>query len=142
MELAEKKLQAEKELAELKAQAEQERIRAEQKALAEQERARAAQAAAIGKEVAEYTAKITAKIRRNIVMLPDIPYNVTAEFYVTLLPGGMVLKAELIKPSGSAAYDSAVERAIKKAQPLPLPPDAALFDRFRELRLTVRPIKE
>jgi colicin import membrane protein len=75
-------------------------------------------------------------------MLPDIPYNVTAEFYVTLLPGGMVLKAELIKPSGSAAYDSAVERAIKKAQPLPLPPDAALFDRFRELRLTVRPIKE
>ena len=51
-------------------------------------------------------------------------------------------KAELTKPSGSAAYDSAVERAIKKAQPLPLPPDAALFDRFRELRLTVRPIKE
>ncbi len=146
--LAEQKLLAEKEQAELKAQAEQkakveqERARAEQKAQAEQDRVRAAQAAAIGKEVAEYTAKIKAKIRRNIVMLPDIPYNVTAEFYVTLLPGGMVLKSELTKPSGSAAYDSAVERAIKKAQPLPLPPDVTLFDKFRELRLTVTPIKE
>ena len=145
---AEQKLLAEKEQAELKAQAEQkakveqERARAEQKAQAEQDRVRAAQAAAIGKEVAEYTAKIKAKIRRNIVMLPDIPYNVTAEFYVTLLPGGMVLKSELTKPSGSAAYDSAVERAIKKAQPLPLPPDVTLFDKFRELRLTVTPIKE
>jgi colicin import membrane protein len=61
---------------------------------------------------------------------------------VTLLPGGMVLKAELTKPSGNAAYDSAVERAIKKAQPLPLPPDVKLFGSFRELHLTFRPIKD
>ena len=39
-------------------------------------------------------------------------------------------------------YDSAVERAIKKAQPLPLPPDVKLFGNFRELRLTFRPNSE
>ena len=72
-------------------------------------------------------------------MLPDIPYNARAEFDVTLLPGGMVLNSILVKPSGSAAYDSAVERAIKKAEPLPLPPDAALFSNFRELRLKFSP---
>ena len=113
-----------------------------QQAQAERERARAAQEAAINKVVAEYTAKIRAKIRRNIVLLPDIPYNALAEFKVTLLPGGMVLNAVLVKPSGSAAYDIAVERAIKKSEPLPLPPDAALFNNFRELRLKFSPKEE
>lgn len=92
-------------------------------------------AATIGKEVAEYKAKIIANIRRNIVMLPDVPYNARAEFDVTLLPGGMVLNAVLVKPSGNAAYDSAAERAIKKAEPLPLPSDPAISSSFRELHL-------
>ncbi len=72
-------------------------------------------------------------------MLPDIPYSARAEFEVTLLPGGMMLNAIVVKPSGNAAYDSAVERAIKKAEPLPLPPDAALFNQFRELHLIFSP---
>lgn len=114
-----------------------EKKKAKQKAQTEQ--TPAIEVSAIVREVAEYKAKIIAKVRRNIVMMPDIPYNVTAEFYVTLLPGGMVLKAELTKPSGSAAYDSAVERAIKKAEPFPLPPDVTLFDMFRELRINFSP---
>lgn len=114
-----------------------EKKKAKQKAQTEQ--TSADEASAIVREVSEYKAKIIAKVRRNIVMQPDIPYNVTAEFYVTLLPSGMVLKAELTKPSGSAAYDSAVERAIKKAEPLPLPPDVTLFDMFRELRISFCP---
>lgn len=80
-----------------------------------------------------------AKIRRNIVLLPDIPPDALAEFKVTLLPGGMVLNAVLVEPSGYAAYDIAVEHAIKKSEPLPLPPDAALFNRFRELSLSFTP---
>jgi colicin import membrane protein len=32
-----------------------------------------------------------------------------------------------------------VERAILKAQPLPLPPDPAMFKEFRELNLIFRP---
>jgi len=112
----------------------------------EQERARAAQAAqqaaaaaAINNEVGRYKGLISAKIRRNIVKPPDAQDNMQAEFDVILLPGGSVLSAKLTKPSGSAAYDEAVERAIMKAQPLPLPPDVALFNRFRELHLIFTP---
>ncbi len=108
---------------------------AEQQAMAAQERMRAEQAAAVGQVMDEHKARIVAKIRRNIVMPPDVPDNAKAEFDVTLLPGGTVLSVKLVKPSGFAAYDSAVERAILKAQPLPLPPDGSLFSRFRELHL-------
>lgn len=132
-----KKLEAEK-----AAKAEQERIRAEQERVrAEQERIRAEQAAAIGKVVDEHKARIMAKIRRNIVMPPDVPDNARAEFDVTLLPGGSVLDVRLAKSSGKEAYDSAVERAIFKSQPLPLPADVALFNKFRELRLKFSPVE-
>ena len=107
------------------------------------ENARAAQAAAaaaaITNEVGKYIGLIRSKIRNKIVMPPDVPDTVQAEFNVILLPGGSVLSTKLTKPSGSPAYDEAVERAIMKAQPLPLPPDAALFSKFREMNLTFKP---
>ncbi|MDD5613329.1 MAG: cell envelope integrity protein TolA, partial [Gallionella sp.] len=110
---------------------------------AEQQAARekAAQEAATGRVVDEYISKISGKIRRNIVMPPDVPNDARAEFLVTLLPGGRVLDVKLKKSSGNAAYDSAVERSILKSDPLPLPPDAGLFNRFRELRLGFQPIE-
>ena len=46
-----------------------------------------------------------------------------------------VLGAKLKRGSGNAAYDNAVERAISRAQPLPMPPDPALVKEFRELNL-------
>ena len=122
--------------------AEARRIADEQAAKVNAERIRQEeQAAAIGKVVDEYTAKIMAKIRRNVVMPPDVANDARAEFLVTLLPGGAVLKAELKKSSGNAAYDNAVERAILKSDPLPLPPDVQLFNRFRELNLVFKPEK-
>ena len=73
-------------------------------------------------------------------MLPqNIQGNPEAEFDVVLLPGGNSLSIKLKRSSGNAAYDSAVEHAIQKAQPLPLPPDPALFRYFRELNLAFRP---
>jgi colicin import membrane protein len=97
------------------------------------------QTAAKNKMVDEYKAKIMAKIRRNVVMPPDVAKNARGVFSVTLLPGGAVLKVELKKSSGNMAYDTAVERAILKSDPLPLPPDVQLFNRFRELNLPFQP---
>jgi len=71
--------------------------------------------------VNEYKAKIQNKVTRNIVMPPDVHDDALAVFRVTLLPGGAVLSAEKKKSSGNAAYDNAVERAILKSDPLPLP---------------------
>ncbi len=111
---------------------------AQQKAeLAKQEE----QAAALGKLIDEYKAKIQRRIRSNIVQPPNVSEDARAEFLVTLLPGGDVLTAKLIKSSGNKAYDDRVERAILKSSPLPLPPDVQLFNRFRELDLTFKPDK-
>jgi colicin import membrane protein len=102
--------------------------------------AKAAQAAAqsrLSSEIAEYKAKILAKIRRNIVMPPDLPGNPVVEFDVTLLPGGDILDVRLRASSGFAAFDSAVERGIFLSKPLPLPPDPALFPKFRNLSVKV-----
>jgi colicin import membrane protein len=101
----------------------------------------ALQAAVKGRMVDEYKARISSKIHRNIVMPPDVANDARAEFLVTLLPGGAVLSARLLKSSGNVAYDSAVERAILKSQPLPLPADVALFNKFRELALVFKPVE-
>lgn len=101
--------------------------------------ARAEQAAAAGRVVDEYAGKIRARIRSRIVMPPGVPDDARAVFEVTVLPGGRVLPPRLKKSSGYAAYDDAVERAITKAEPLPLPPDPGLFNRFREMELVFRP---
>ena len=72
-------------------------------------------------------------------MPPDVPDNAEAEFNVILIPGGSVMSTKLAKSSGSSAYDDAVDRAISKAEPLPVPPDPSLFGKFRELHLTFKP---
>lgn len=105
-----------------------------------QESARAEVSAATAAEVGRYQDMIRSKIRRNIVGAPpNLADNAKAEFKVTLLPGGMVLEAQLKKSSGNAAYDDAVERAIFKAQPFPLPKDEELQQMFRVLNLSIKP---
>jgi colicin import membrane protein len=111
----------------------------EKQRLAERERVRAEVLAATSAEMGRYQDMIRSKIRHNIVMPPDVLPTAAAEFKVTLLPDGSVLDAVLLKSSGNAAYDEATERAIYKAQPLPIPTDPVLKKRFRELRLTIRP---
>jgi colicin import membrane protein len=98
---------------------------------------RAAAQSRLSDEIAEYKAKIMAKIRRNIVMPPDLPGNPAVEFDVTLLPGGDILDVRIRSTSGYPAFDSAVERGIFMSKPLPLPPDPALFSKFRNLNVKV-----
>ncbi len=101
---------------------------------------RAEMDAATQGEVMRYKDMIQSKIRRNIANTADVPENAEAIFFVTVLPGGLVMdNVKLLKSSGNAAYDSAAERAIFKAQPLPLPQDPAVARLFRELRLSVKP---
>ena len=87
--------------------------------------------------LAQWTDKIRAKIRGNIILPQDIPGNPEAVFDVTILPTGEVLTVRKAKSSGHAGYDDAVERAIMKSSPLPLPDDRSLFQ--RQLHLTFHP---
>jgi colicin import membrane protein len=121
--------------------AEERTARENERAREHRESMRAEVEAATASEVARYKELIQAKISRNIVMPPDVPDSAEAKFMVIVLPGGAVMNdgVKLIKSSGNAAYDSAAERAIYKAQPLPMPQDEALARMFRELRLSVKP---
>jgi colicin import membrane protein len=93
--------------------------------------------AARSKALNEYIARIQAKVRSSWILPPDIQGNPEAIFLVVQLPTGEVLSTRLVKSSGNAAYDAAVERAILKSSPLPLPEQRELFS--RELKLTFRP---
>jgi colicin import membrane protein len=110
-------------------------IASEQQQFAKQQQASAATARS--KALAAYSDRIRAKIRGNIVLPPDIKGNPMAVFEVVQIPSGEVISTRLVKSSGHAAYDDAVERAIRKSSPLPRPDDASLFE--RSLRLTFCP---
>lgn len=133
----EKKAQEALRQQQIKEAAEAQRLVEEEARLARETQAR--QAAELARVVDEYKARIQAKIRRFIVLPPDLPPSAQTEFDVVLLPSGEVLAVKIKRSSNHKAYDDAVERAIYKAQPLPLPPDPALFSKFRELSLRFRP---
>ena len=116
--------------------AEVEQLQREQEANDKRQQLAAAQSR-LADEMAEYKAKIMGKIRRNIVMPPDLPGNPAVEFDVTLLPGGDILEVKIRRTSGYPAFDSAVERGIFMSKPLPLPSDPALFVKFRNLNVKV-----
>lgn len=99
----------------------------------------ATQAAAQNRLIQETIDKIQAKIRHYVVVPPDIQGNPEAVYKVVLLPGGYVLSAALQNSSGVPAYDGSIERAIRKAEPLPVPSDPVLSQKFRELELRFRP---
>jgi colicin import membrane protein len=94
-------------------------------------------AAARAKALNEYIARIQAKVRGNWILPHDLKGNPEAIFDVVQLPTGEVLSIRIAKSSGNRAYDDAVERAILKSSPLPLPPAGVPFS--RELKLTFRP---
>jgi colicin import membrane protein len=147
-ELAEKKKRAEQKRLEEQAQleklkAQQEKERAEQLAREQDEALRKiaqSKAAEQARLVDEYKRRIADKIRSRITEPPGLKGNPEVEFDVVVLPGGDVLDVKIRKASGQAAWDAAVERGIRSAQPLPLPPpESGLMREFRELNLKFRP---
>jgi colicin import membrane protein len=150
--LAEKKKHEQQALAEKKKREEQQRLEAlklqqakeaAEKAVREQNEAlkRLAQqkAAAQERAIEQYKQAIAARIKRFIIEPPSLQGNPEVEFEVIQLPSGEILGVKTRKASGQTGWDIAVERAILRAQPLPPPPDPALFKDVRELHLKFRP---
>jgi colicin import membrane protein len=129
-----KKLEAEK-----KKREEDKRRRDEEVARKEAERAREAAAAAQKSEMDKWIAGIQTKIRQRANVPDTVRGNPEVHVLIKVLPGGDVLDITITKRSGNPAYDSAIERGIRSASPLPVPPaNSELFPRFRELNLQIR----
>lgn len=103
---------------------------------------KAAQAAAAQSKAQQaWQDNIAAKIKGNIVRPANATGNPEAIFEVTLLPdGSLVGEPKLKKSTGAAALDAAIERAIKKSDPLPKPADPSVFQRV--LMLKFRPLED
>lgn len=84
--------------------------------------------------------KIRVKVRGNIVVPPGLSGNPEAVFTVEQLPTGEVMDVRIKASSGNATLDAAIERAIRKSSPLPLPEKSDLFE--RRLELAVRPLQQ
>ncbi len=112
-------------------------------AAAEQAKMQAAEAAqraaASQKEIDKYMDGIRTRVKRFVLVPPSLQGNPEAEFTVTLLPGGEVLDVRLGKSSGNAAYDAAIESAIRKAQPFTVPAGDQFQQYFRRFTMVFRP---
>src|SRR5688572_16431551 len=136
--LAEKKKKEEQQRQELlkqqqaKEAAEAKRL-AQEQADAQRKLAQQAAAARAG-EIDKYRRAIQERIKRFITEPTKVEGNPVAVLDIIILPGGEVLDVRTRKSSGQAAWDNACERAIRRAQPLPVPPaDSPIFKEFREL---------
>lgn len=114
-----------RQLAELRQRADAERI------------ARELAATARSRALGQYISAIQRKVRQNWILPQELQGNPECVFEVVQLPTGEVISARLVKASGNPAYDTAVERAILKSSPLPLPASREHFSRV--LKLTFRP---
>lgn len=101
----------------------------------------AQQAAAAKREIDKYMDGIRTKVRRFVLVPPSLQGNPEAEASVTLLPGGEVLDVRISKSSGNAAYDAAIESAIRKAQPFTVPVGDQFQQNFRRFTMVFRPVQ-
>lgn len=96
-----------------------------------------------GSAIGSYIAMIATKIQKNVNR--DLCRNARPEieFAISLRPDGQLQAPPiLLKSSGLASCDDAIERAILQSLPLPVPNDPAAFTELRELNLLFRPHDE
>lgn len=98
--------------------------------------AKQATAAANNKARAAWIDRIRAKIRGNII-IPDLNGNPSVQYRIVILPSGEITEVTLVRSDGTRVWDEAVERAIRKSSPLPLPENSEVFERV--LSPTFRP---
>jgi colicin import membrane protein len=116
-----------------KRKVEEERLRREV------EKARESAAAAMQSEVDRYKRMIHDKIRSRANVPDTVTGNPEVHVLIRVLPGGEVLDIAFTRRSGNPTYDAAIERGIRSAQPLPVPPaDSELFPQFRDLNLNFK----
>lgn len=118
-----------------KEQAEREQALREQLEKEEQEN----QKRLAAKAVASYRDLIKQKVERNWIQPPGEIAGLNCVVRVRIMPGGDVIDAQVIQSSGNAVFDRSVERATRKAAPLPLPDDPRLASYFRILEFVFRP---
>lgn len=87
--------------------------------------------------LAEYIDLIRQKVERNWIPPPSVRPGLQCEVLVNQLPGGTVGDVRIGTCNGDEAVRRSIEAAVRRADPLPLPANPALFE--RNLRFTFKP---
>jgi len=90
--------------------------------------------------VDKYKALIIHAIGEQWILPEQVDHNLSSQFRIHLGPHGVVLDVQLTRSSGSSVLDRSAQAAIYKASPLPVPTEPDLFNLFRDISLTVRPV--
>ena len=115
------------------------RRKEEERVKRDADKAREETAAARRSEIDGYVNAIKQKIRGRANVPDTVTGNPEVQVRIRVLPGGEVLDIAITKRSGNPTYDSAIERGIRSASPLPVPSaDSELFPQFRDLTLNIR----
>ena len=110
----------------------------DERAKKEADRAREEAASARQKVIDGFVAQIRAKIRGRANVPDTVSGKPSVQVRIRILPGGEVLDIAITHPSGNRVYDTAIERAIRSASPLPVPEaNSELFPQFRDLTLNI-----
>jgi colicin import membrane protein len=135
----EAKKKHDKEEADKKKREDEVRRKEEERAKAEAQKAREQAAAAQKSEIDRFINDIKNKIRGKANVPDTVTGNPEVQVRIRVLPGGEVLDITVTKKSGNPTYDAAIERGIRSASPLPVPPpNSELFPQFRDLNLNFK----
>lgn len=105
-----------------------------QAALAEEDRIMALRASGAA---AQWGAAIRGRVQRAWIRPDTARSGIDCSVAVTQAPGGVVLAVAVRSCNGDEAVRQSIEDAVRRASPLPAPPDPALFE--REIILRFRP---
>jgi len=83
-------------------------------------------------------AKIRAKVESRWLEPPTARPGMSSTVRIRLSPSGEVLVVVTVKSSGDGVFDRSVEAAVRKASPLPLPPDPGVLPGFPELKFNFK----
>jgi colicin import membrane protein len=109
--------------------AEFERALLEEERREEEARVQAARAARLQTQLQQYMMQIDQAVENNWLRPATSSEEQSCEVIVTQTMSGDVIDVQLQSCSSDKAFQRSVERAVRKASPLPLPPDPELFDR-------------
>jgi colicin import membrane protein len=82
---------------------------------------------------------IKPKVTRSWLRPPSAKSGLSCKIQVRLLPGGEVADAQVVSSSGDPAFDRSAEAAVRKASPLPWPPDPKVAEQLRSFTFTFKP---
>lgn len=91
--------------------------------------------------VNNYASRIRQRVKRYWIKPVSAERGLQCTLQVSTFPSGEVKQVKVIKSSGNALFDDSAERAVYKAEPLPLPPasDPKAAAQFKQFKFDFKP---